>query len=80
MRGIIVNSEKVALGGAPRRMEWGDVRKKSQCMRQGGHMQKGDGWRGSYKNGHGKRDQAGITEHLDGAGWRQNYERESRGM
>ena len=58
MRGITVNSERVALGGASRIVEWGDARKKSQCMRQGEQVHIDNKIMGVEGNMHDARNQA----------------------
>ena len=42
VRGISEKSERGALGSAPRRVEWGDARERSQCTRQGEQMRTDD--------------------------------------
>ena len=62
MRGIIVNSERVALGVAPLRLEWVDARKKSQCMRQWEQVHMDNKRMGVEGNMHDNRNQATVIQ------------------
>ena len=68
--GISRKPKRAVLGSAPCRVEWGNTSERSQHTRQGDQMRKNDTHTSSDGNRKGSRDQAGITEHTDGAsGW-----------
>ena len=66
MRGIIGNTESLALGGDLRRMERGGARKRTQCTWKEGMVQMDNKQTGLEGIERGESNQARITENLVG--------------